>query len=485
MSNVLHFGAKGDGTTDDTKAIEHALVQGDGVLEFPRGDYLVTGTIVVPLAKTGRVAIRGDGGTAKVIMAGPGPAFHLLGTHGGTAHPPDFKPEVWAGQRMPTVTQIEVEGRHPEADGFRVEGVMQATFESVLLRELHNAIHVVKRNRNVLISHCHIYHCTGVGVYLDGVNLHQTNIASSHISYCRRGGIRIEKSEIRNLQITGNDIEYNNANTFKGLENEPTAEIWIDASADGASVREGTIASNTIQATYSPGGANIRMIGQSRLAETPQASGPGANASPSDGNRKAGMWTIAGNLIGSQETNVHLLNCRGVVLSGNFIYSGHQRNVLVEGGKNIVMTGNCFEHNPDYKEKELCTGVRVVDSENVTFAGSILHDCQAGKHTVATEAKFARQGLLEVVRCRRVSLSGSQILDGVPHCLYVESSDHVNLNGCTFMDTREPKLTQSPVKFTGRGAGSFVSGCTIGKGVSDALIVEKDAGVTVEQNLVT
>ena len=472
MSNVLHFGAKGDGTTDDTKAIEHALTQGDGVLEFPRGDYLVTGTIVVPLARTGRVAIRGDGGTAKVIMAGPGPVFHLVGTHGGSAHPPDFKPEIWAGQRMPTVTQLEIEGRHPEADGFRVEGVMQATFESVLLRELRNAIHIVKRNRNVLISHCHIYHCTGVGVYLDGVNLHQTNIASSHISYCRRGGIRIEKSEIRNLQITGNDIEYNNVNTFKGMENEPTAEIWIDASADGASVREGTIASNTIQATYSPGGANIRMIGRA-----------GEDAA-GHLNRRAGMWTITGNLIGSQETNVHLVNCRGVVVSGNFIYSGHRRNVLVEGGKNIVMNGNCFEHNPDYKEKELCTGVRVVDSENVTFAGSILHDCQAGKHTVPTEAQFARDGLLELVRCKRVTISGSQILDGVPHCLYVENSDHVNLSGCTFMDTREPKLTQSPVKFAGKGTGNYINGCTIGKGVNDALIAEKDAGVTVGQNLV-
>ena len=38
-----------------------------------------------------------------------------------------------------------------------------------------------------------------------------TIIAGSHISYCRLGGVRIQGGEIRNLQITGNDIEYNNA----------------------------------------------------------------------------------------------------------------------------------------------------------------------------------------------------------------------------------------------------------------------------------
>ncbi|MEX2214281.1 MAG: right-handed parallel beta-helix repeat-containing protein [Phycisphaeraceae bacterium] len=434
MSNVMHFGAKGDGTTDDSDAIQHALTNGDGVLELPRGDYLITRTIQIPLVQARRTAITGFGGTAKVIMAGEGPAFHILGNHTGTAHPPDFKPDIWASQRMPTVQHIEIEGRGDGlADGFRVEGVMQPTFEGVLLRELRHGIHVVKRNRNLLITHCHIYHCSGIGIYLDGVNLHQTNIASSHISYCRLGGIRIERSEIRNLQITGNDIEYNNAATFKGMPAEPTAEIFIDASAPGASVREGTIASNTIQATYSAGGANVRIIG-----------GEGTDDSGAL-NRKAGMWTLTGNLIGSQEINVHLKNARGVVVTGNFIYSGHQRNILVEGSKNIVMSGNCFEHNPDYKEKELCTGVRIEGSENVSFTGSILHDCQAGKHTVPTEAKFEREGLLEVVKCNRVTISGNQILDGVPHGVFIDGCEQVSLTGNTIVDTRAEKLGKEAV----------------------------------------
>ncbi|CAN5173200.1 hypothetical protein BH23VER1_BH23VER1_36100 [soil metagenome] len=49
------------------------------------------------------------------------------------------------------------------------------------------------RNRNVIISHCHIYHNSGVGIYLEGLNLHQISVVGSHISYNRLGGIRIER----------------------------------------------------------------------------------------------------------------------------------------------------------------------------------------------------------------------------------------------------------------------------------------------------
>ena len=81
MSNVRDFGAVGDGITDDTKAIEDALAEGDGTLQFPKGDYLITHTINVNLANSGRVSIDGSGGTAKILMGGAGPAFHITGTH--------------------------------------------------------------------------------------------------------------------------------------------------------------------------------------------------------------------------------------------------------------------------------------------------------------------------------------------------------------------------------------------------------------------
>ncbi|HEU5430788.1 MAG TPA: glycosyl hydrolase family 28-related protein, partial [Thermomicrobiales bacterium] len=76
MSNVRDFGAAGNGKMDDAEAIEHALAEGDGTLEFPPGDYLLSRTIKVELAQRGRLAISGSGGAAKLVMAGAGPAFH-------------------------------------------------------------------------------------------------------------------------------------------------------------------------------------------------------------------------------------------------------------------------------------------------------------------------------------------------------------------------------------------------------------------------
>ena len=183
--------------------------------------------------------MHGHGGTARLIMAGAGPALKLIGTHGGSADPASFKPQVWQRERMPTVSQIEIEGAHPQADGIHIDGVMQPTLAGVLIRQVRTAVYITQRVRNVLISHCHIYHNLGVGVLLDAVNLHQTIISGSHISYCRLGGIRIERSEIRNLQITGNDIEYNTNDVHKvaGADHIPTAEILLDASE--GSIREG------------------------------------------------------------------------------------------------------------------------------------------------------------------------------------------------------------------------------------------------------
>src|SRR5690606_19574325 len=126
----------------------------------------------------------------------------------------------------------------------------------------------------------------------------QAVVQGSHISYCKGGGIKVLGGQIRNIQITGNDIEYN-----FDLKAAESADIWFDV-ADGT-ISEGTIAGNTIQGRPSPGGANIRFIGPpSRTDRYP-----------------IGLWTISGNLIGNQTVNIHLRNARGIAITGNQIYT--------------------------------------------------------------------------------------------------------------------------------------------------------------------
>lgn len=455
MSNVRRFGAAGDGTTDDTEAIRHALQDGDGMLQFPPGTYRITEPIDVQLEQSGPLGIEGTGGTARVLMAGPGPAFRLIGTHGGTGNPSSIKGNVHPVQRLPTVRNIEIEGDHPEADGFTLIQTMQSVFEGVMIRRCRHGIRLTQRNRNVLISHCHLYHNTGVGVFLDKVNLHQINIVGCHISYNRLGGIRLEGSEVRNLQITGNDIEYNNHDQH-GTVPEPTAEIYVDTTAKGASVNEVTVASNTIQATVSEGGCNIRIL------ETPGGK-----------ERPPGLWSISGNIIGSQENNVHITGGYGIAISGNCIYSCSHRNLLIEDSQQINIGTNMFRrHTP-----KRGTGVRMERSSDITFTGcSVLEEADDGQTSGAS--------LLELVDCRRVSVSGSQFLNGTPCGIDAADCSQLSIVGNTVHDARQPLRSQHAIRVSGAGQANLLAMNTIGAATDRPLAVDASAGVTEQGNVV-
>src|SRR5207247_3893933 len=172
------------------------------------------------------------------------------------------------------------------------------------------------RHRNVIIADCHVYDNSGVGVLLDRVNLHQINIHGNHISYCKQGGIVVARSELRNIQICSNDIEYN-----FDAKAEQSHDVFFDCRE--GTVREGTIVGNTIQASRSPGGANIRLFGVGK-------SDPSA----------VGLLAITGNLLGSQETVLEFRSCRGIIVSGNAIYSGYRYSLTAEDSEHLVVSGN-------------------------------------------------------------------------------------------------------------------------------------------------
>jgi len=410
MMNIKNFGVKGDGQTDDSSAICRAISEGDGFLLFPRGDYLLTKPIEIELSESGRIGIYG-GGVAKLIMAGSGPAIRLVGTHKGTAGPSTVSEVVWQKERMPIVNGLEIMGEHPEADGIELEYTMEATLSELFIHKCRHGVHFINRNRNSIVSSCHIYHNKGCGVYFEDVNLHQVNIADSHISYNAGGGIKVFNSEIRNLQICGNDIEYN-----YNLETEESADVWLDTRE--GSIREGTIVGNTIQASPSPGGANIRMIGQSQEIA-----------------HKIGLFSISGNLISSQKTNIHLKYCRGVVISGNTLFSGHEHSIHSEDSSNIVVGPNIFDHNPDYGKD--------------TLDGLLLENCSgctlSGFHFVDTKA----DAVVRLRNCSEINMTGCQILNPQNIGVLLENVRNCRVSNCTILDSREPKIIQKAIKVVG------------------------------------
>ena len=465
MRSVKDFGAIGDGAADDAEAIQHAVREGLGQVYFPPGDYRIGRSIELDTTAYGRIGLDGASGTAKIVMAAAGPAFLLSGSHEGTASPPSVRPEVWANERMPTIRHLEIEGAHEDADGIVLEGTMQSSIEGVLLRNLRHGIHLRRRARNVIISHCHIYDNRGIGIFCDEVNLHQINIANCHISYCRLSGIKINNGEIRNIQITGNDIEYNYDDEL-GEEAPQAAEIWIDTSGERGTVREGTISGNTIQSRYSPGGSNVYIQGR----------GEG------DPNQ-AGMLTITGNLLGSQEVNVRLEHCRAVVVSGNVIYSGHRRNIHAVGCRNVVVSGNSFDHNHGSLPRELATGISFEDCSECSLTGSIIQDAEAGEHTVPTPVVIERKGLVELLRCSRFTLSGCQVLDSAEAGVYLEGGEMVSITACTIADQRETKKMRAAIEWVGDGGDNYLAGNILGKGREDAVQIASSAGVRVGDNL--
>jgi hypothetical protein len=455
MANVKDFGATGDGTTDDTRAIQHAIEQGDGDLVFPRGSYRLSRPIEVELRTVGPAAVSGSGGTARLIMTGPGPALRITGTHDQSADPSSFRPGVWVRERMPTVREIEIVGEHDQADGIELVGTMEATISGVLIRRCRYGVHLVKRNRNLLLADAHVYHgrAGGIGVFLDGVNLHQANIVGCHISYCPHAGIKVQKSEVRNLQITGCDIEYN-----FDVDQPDSADVWIDARE--GTVREGTIASCTIQAKPSPGGVNVRIEG-------PEI----------EGSKGAGLWTIVGNVLQSQTVNLLLRSCRGVTVSANSFAQGFRRSLVLETCQHIAVSGNTFDHNPDYSYgADHLDGITVTGSAGISLANLILENVRAG----GPEAG----GAIEVRDSREVSIHNCQVLDPAHRGIDLVNVRHARVSESTILDRRAMPTMREAIRLTGPGRPNLILNNLLSRGTRADVTIETGAAI-LTGNIVT
>lgn len=386
---------------DDTTALQ-ALADRGGVIRLTKPEYRLTKPIVIDLAKSGFTCFEG-GTVARVVMAGPGPAFKFLGTHRGSAAPSTFKEGVWARERMPGVEGVEIVGAHDEADGIEASGTMQLTLSRVLIRHCRHGVHLTDRNRNVTIANCHIYENRGVGVYFHAVNLHQANITGCHISYNDAGGVVVLGGEVRNLHIAGCDVESN-----QGKDRPPTANVLVDST--GGTNAEVAITGCTIQHNHhAPGSANIRIKGLCAVKRKDVDE------------MRDGNITITGNILSDVMTNVHLEHARGVVITGNTFWTGYDQNLLVEQSAHVTVGPNNFERNPRYRGEETAG----------TTNALVFRDCAdctlTGLHIAGVRA--APAGLL-LERCSRFNLSGLTILDCENVGLMLKDVTRSRVSGC-------------------------------------------------------
>jgi hypothetical protein len=373
---------------DRTAALRQQVAE-TGSLILEPGVHRITGTLEIKLEQKRSTVVRPAGGPATLIMDGPGPAIRIVGSHEGTAGPTSFQPTTW-NERMPLLEGFEVLGNHPQADGIQLVKTVEAVVSGVSVRWCRHGIRLSDRNRNVIISDVHLYENSGIGLYLDAVNLHQINVSNSHISYNRLGGIVVRDGNVRNLHITGCDLE---ANMPADDTHTNSANILIDVSATPLdrrhSVAEVAITGCTIQhsSNYSgknydalaPGGANIRILGKE-------------------------IWpvdsvAITGNVISDTEVHIDISHATDVTLTGNTFFAPNPDFLHVRDSKRVLVNGNTFNPRQFERPGKLlftrcedsivtdCTfralqsedgAIRVLDCSRMLFQSNILTESKSG-----------------------------------------------------------------------------------------------------------
>ncbi|MHC4678687.1 MAG: right-handed parallel beta-helix repeat-containing protein [Planctomycetota bacterium] len=429
LASVRDFGAVGDGQTDDAGAFQRALDSGRGDIFVPRGTYRFDRTVVAELDRAGPLSITGSG-TATIIMAGPGPALKLVGTHEGTAAPSTVKENVWLNQRMPTVSGLEIIGADPDACGIEATGTMKATFSKLSIRKALHGIHLTKRNRNVIISDCHVYENRGIGIYLDDVDLHQINVGNSHVSYNAGGGVVQRAGNVRNLQIGNCDIE-----ASMGQNTPATANVLIDAT--GGSIGEIAVTGCTLQHTHAaPDSANIRIIGESEARTYAQ------------GERRGGNVTITGNILSDVQTNIHLRKVRGVTIVGNTVWKGYEHDLLIEDCSSVVIGSNVLDRNPRYHYGDGATANR----------GLVFRNCKQVTVTGLNINNVRRkEGAIVLEKCRDVNISGCIILDCDGCGILMDDVQDTVVSGCVVRDSREQADAAATLVIK-KGKGNLIVG---------------------------
>ncbi|MDG2130215.1 MAG: right-handed parallel beta-helix repeat-containing protein [Fuerstiella sp.] len=321
-----------DALPDVTTQLQQQIDDNDGSLVLVGAEHFrITSPLIFDLAKVGAAFVGATKG-ATLVMDGPGPALRFVGSHEGTASPRSFKPATW-NERMPIIKGIEILGAHPLANGIELQRTVEATITQIAVRWCRHGIHLVDRNRNVTVSDCHLYENSGIGVFLDDVNLHQINVSNSHISYNREGGIVVRDGNVRNLQVTGCDIE-GNMPADESATN--TANILIDVSGSAndrsKSIAEISITGCTIQhsANYSapegrttaPGGANIRLAGKKIYP--------------------INSVTISGNVLSDTTVSVDVDYAHDIAINSNNFFAPKPHNLRVSNSQRVVVNGNTF-----------------------------------------------------------------------------------------------------------------------------------------------
>ncbi len=398
---------------DRTQELQRLIDESEGNLILKAGIYRISASLCFPLQQKQSTIIRAPHGPVTLVMDGPGPALKITGSHEGTASPKTFDYPTW-NERMPMIEGIEIIGNHPKADGIALVRCVQPSITRVAIRWCRHGIRLVERNRNVVISDCHLYENSGAGLYLDDVNLHQINVSNSHISYNRAGGIVVKDGNVRNLHITGCDLEGNMpaddtptaaANILldvSGFPNDKTRSI-AEVAITGCTIQHSSNYSGPSYESLAPGGANIRIFGKE-------------------------IWpidsvTITGNVISDTSVLIDINTATDIAINGNTFFAPNPDFLHATNCKRLNLGGNTF--NP----RQFNRPGRLVFKE---CEASIISNCTF--HALGEE-----NGAISLSRCNNMILSDNIISQGKSGLL-IEKSKNITVRNWSVSGIPEGEL---------------------------------------------
>ncbi len=254
---VQDYGAKGDGTTDDTAAIQAALdaaAVAGGVVWFPAGSYLISDTLVYGAATTLR-GVRG----ASVITNDTGRSDYIMLIPNAAAAVTDVAIEDLTFNQRSDVFGFTASDQCVSINEVSGITIRNCTFRNVVTMAVWCDTKTADTTtRNVRIEGCWIENSLGGGVSLFG-DVQDVVITRNRIEHCRDDAIALQdlatgerpmNAVISHNTLLNNDRRNVTGSTphavlIYGCENVTVSDNLIDGTvASAISVQYGTSHSN-------------------------------------------------------------------------------------------------------------------------------------------------------------------------------------------------------------------------------------------------
>jgi hypothetical protein len=358
--DVRNFGARGDGSSDDTAAINAAIDSvsgsGGGTVILPPGTYAVGGSDYVHLKSN--ITLQGSGPDATVIVAAPGSAPHHLAA------------EVEASSNI-TLEQLTFDGRGAATalvrlvrSGTSGVTIQNCRFQNVGAGKDHFGLVIAGAISGVNIRTTAFLNkgaVQGVGVTAFG-GASDITIAESYFEGLY-GGVRFDRYQggCRNIAVTGSTLKNWNKwgilaegadgvrITDNMLENSvgdaDDAPFGISAQAGSKNV---VIAGNTLTTAgeiSSYNSQNVSIQDNTVIGATWAGIEINDNRQLTDGSDTVHVQILGNRVEGSARSGI-FVSGEDVLIQDNLVFgNGGNGLTVAEGGKGIRVIGNTSRSN--------------------------------------------------------------------------------------------------------------------------------------------